>query len=249
MRLRCFLRSIKRKPEFLYRKPSTQWCLQNPRQAKTILGRQPSCCVLGNLYCFLMDSGWLKALELPAKITGGILVGSVVALYLNSVGALDLAQIGPWLSPAISIAAIFSGALFLASIINELMAEFRSWLTKKAADAEVSAEKEAAASAAKAKALAHLDALSEEEIYIVAEALKEGSPSVKCWLHSGGAAQLVHKKLLDQLPGAVPHQPLALRVPRLRVGSDTRAQRCIPEARSRVRDRAQEARIVRKSHA
>ncbi|MFH1342920.1 MAG: super-infection exclusion protein B [Pseudomonadota bacterium] len=151
-----------------------------------------------------MDSGWLKALELPAKITGGIFVGSLVTLYLDSVGSLSLAQIGIWLRPLISVAAIFSGALFLANIVNELVMEFRSRQTKKSADAAAIAEKTAndtAASVAKATALAHLDALSEEEIHIVAKALKDGSPSVKWWCHSGGAAQLVHKGLIDQLPG------------------------------------------------
>lgn len=151
-----------------------------------------------------MDSGWLKALELPAKITGGIFAGCVVALYLDTVGTIILSQIGAWLRPSISVAAVFSGTMFLAGILNELVMALRAWLAKSKADAAALADqsaKEASIAEAKAKALAHLDTLSEEEVYIVAKALDEGSPSIKWWFHSGGAAQLVHKGLLDQLPG------------------------------------------------
>lgn len=151
-----------------------------------------------------MDSGWLKALELPAKITGGIFAGCVAALYLDTAGAISLSQIGAWLRPSIAVVAVFSGALFLAGILNELVVAFRSWRAKTIEDAAALADQSAKDSRiadAKAKALAHLDTLSEEEVYIVAKALEEGSPSIKWWLHSGGAAQLVHKGLLDQLPG------------------------------------------------
>jgi hypothetical protein len=84
------------------------------------------------------------------------------------------------------------------------VAVLRAGLAKKKADAAALADqsaKESKIADAKAKALAHLDTLSEEEVYIVAKALEEGSPSIKWWLHSGGAAHLVHKGLLDQLPG------------------------------------------------
>jgi hypothetical protein len=152
-----------------------------------------------------MDSGWLKALELPAKITGGIAAGSIIALVLDSRGAIDFAAIGSWLRPAIAIAAIFSGALFLAGMINEGAAAFGKSRSKKASLADQAAFKR--------KAIAHLDTLSDEEVHIVAKALKEGSPSVKWWFHSGGAAQLVHKGLLDQLPGQYPsdHWPFVFR--------------------------------------
>lgn len=115
-----------------------------------------------------------------------------------------LSQIGAWLRPTISVAAIFSGALLLAGILNELVVAFRAWRAKTTADAAALADQSAKAAKtadAKAKALAHLDTLSEEEIHIVSKALKEGSPSIKWWFHAGGAAQLVHKGLLDQLPG------------------------------------------------
>jgi hypothetical protein len=152
-----------------------------------------------------MDSGWLKALELPAKITGGVAAGCIVALVLDSRGAIDFEAIGGWLRPAIAIAAIFSSALFLAGMFNEGVTAFGKSRAKKASLADQAAFKQ--------KALAHLDTLSEGEIHIVAEALKGGSPSVTWWLHSGAAAQLVHRGLLVQLGGqySSEHWPFVFR--------------------------------------
>lgn len=152
-----------------------------------------------------MDSGWLKALELPAKITGGIAAGCIVALVLDSRGAIDFVAIGGWLRPAVAIAAVFSGALFLAGMINEGAAALGKRRSKTASLADQAASMQ--------KALANLDTLSEGEIHIVAHALKGGSPSITCWLHSGAAAQLVHKGLLVQLAGrySSEHWPFVFR--------------------------------------
>ena len=151
-----------------------------------------------------MDSGWLKALELPAKITGGVLAACVIALYGDNKGLLSLSKIGPWFRPVLQVIAVFAGALFAANILSDFLVYCRGYQAKIAAEKEKvedERKKAAAEEAAKKKSVSHLDKLSEEETYIVADALKKNTPSIKWWLHSGGAAQLCAKGLLQQLPG------------------------------------------------
>ena len=138
-------------------------------------------------------SGWIKALELPAKITGGVFAGCVAIYLLDRSGQLDLTLIGVWVRPTVLVAGALSGCLFVASVIGELGAIGQGLWSgrqlKKRADSD------------RAQAISHLDRLSEQEVYLVAKALRGGSPSFTSWAHVSGAAQLVDKGLLIQHAG------------------------------------------------
>jgi len=140
-----------------------------------------------------MDSGWIKALELPTKITGGVFGACVLIYFLHQSEQITLADIGAWVLPTVLITGALSGCIFLTTVIANLWEAYGGWRQRRAEKAlEDKIEK---------TALAHLDNLSEQEIYIVAQALKEESPSITLWAHSSGAAQLVSKRLLLQHGG------------------------------------------------
>lgn len=146
-----------------------------------------------------MDSGWIKALELPAKITGGLFVACTVIWLLDGRGALKLDDVTSWLRPATSIIWVISGCLFGASIVADVWTAGVERL-KKRAEAKDAAAKEAAEVAARDERrktiVAHLDHLSEKENNEAAKALKGGSPSFESWAHSTGAGQLMGKGLI-----------------------------------------------------
>jgi len=135
-----------------------------------------------------MDSGWIKALELPTKITGGVFAASVVIYLLDRSDQLALAEIGAWVSPVVIITGVLSGCLFVASVLSSLGgAGVRIWENSRARKSRLEAE---------ARALAHLDQLSEQELYMVCEAIREGSPSFHSWAYISGGGQLTAKGLL-----------------------------------------------------
>ena len=67
-----------------------------------------------------MDSGWIKAVELPAKITGGLFVGAGIVLLIDGTNALNLTDIAIWARPLCIIIFILSGSLFIFSVIPEI---------------------------------------------------------------------------------------------------------------------------------
>ena len=138
-------------------------------------------------------SGWLKALELPTKITGGVFAACVLIYLLDGAGELALADIGAWVRPVVIIVGVLAGCLFLASVVSSI-GGVGGDLWKKRQGSKAKAEREA-------KVLAHLDHLSEYEVYMVAEALKTNSPSIDWSLHAGAATQLESKGLLIRHAG------------------------------------------------
>jgi hypothetical protein len=146
-----------------------------------------------------VDSGWIKALELPAKITGGLFIACAVIWYLDGNDTLKLDDIGSWLRPVILIIWVGSGALFGASIVGDVWAVGAAYL-KKRAEKKDDAAKEAAEIKAieefRKATIAHLDRLSEKENSEAAKALKGASPSFESWAHSTGAGQLIAKGLI-----------------------------------------------------
>lgn len=146
-----------------------------------------------------MDSGWIKALELPAKITGGLFVACALIWFLDGTDVLNLDDVVSWLRPVILIIWVGSGCLFGASLVGEIWGAGAAYL-KKRGETKDAAAKEIAALKAKderRKAIvAHLDQLSEKETYEAAKALKGGSPSFESWAHSTGAGQLIAKGLV-----------------------------------------------------
>jgi hypothetical protein len=141
----------------------------------------------------MLQAGWVKALELPAKIIGGVFSACVLIYFLDGSGQLVLADIGEWMRPVVIIAGAVSGCLFFASIIGSIGAAlgkmWQGYKQKKAHDKR------------QQTAISHLDKLSKNEVYIVCNALKEGSPSFTSWAFSSAAAQLIEKGLLIQHTG------------------------------------------------
>ena len=146
-----------------------------------------------------MDSGWIKALELPEKITGGLFVACAVIWFLDGTETLNLDDVASWLRPVILIIWVGSGCLFVASLVGNAWAAGAAYL-KRRAESKSTAAKEAAEVKAKDEhrnaIIARLDHLSEKENYEAAKALKEGSPSFESWEHSTGAGQLKGKDLI-----------------------------------------------------
>ena len=151
-----------------------------------------------------MDPGWIKALELPAKITGGLFLACAAIWSLDNAGTLKLDAVASWLRPAIMIIWVGSGCLFGASLVSDVWVASIAYLKKRAAAQETAAKQAAdirAIEEHRKSIIAHLDRLSEKEVYEAAKALKGGSPSFESWAHSTGAGQLLAKGLIYSPPG------------------------------------------------
>lgn len=78
-----------------------------------------------------MDSGWIKALELPAKITGGLFAASVLIWIVDGSSTLNLDDIGSWMRPLVVVLMILTGCLFVSSIIPQLWQSTESYRFKR----------------------------------------------------------------------------------------------------------------------
>lgn len=137
----------------------------------------------------MADSGWLKFLEMPARITGGVFAGCIVIYAANNYGWLELNAIGTWLKTLVAVVGIIAGCLFASSVIAALLDLFNSWNRVRKQ---------------KAKALAHLDRLSLDELKIVTKAIEQDSPSITWPFDSPPIAPLVGSGLLVQHGGRFP---------------------------------------------
>ncbi|MEY8096316.1 hypothetical protein AB9F29_02715 [Falsihalocynthiibacter sp. S25ZX9] len=145
-----------------------------------------------------MDSGWIKALELPAKVTGGVFVACIVIWTCDRVEVLNLDGIGTWLRTTVVLLGILSGCLFVFSVFTDFWNAARGWQKQRVENTT----QNNAIIAAQKKSLIHLDQLSEQENSLVAAALKEDSPSFTYWANASGAGQLIAKGLLYSPAGS-----------------------------------------------
>ena len=146
-----------------------------------------------------MDSGWIKALELPAKITGGLFVACAVIWFLDGTDSLKLDDVASWLRPVVLIIWVGSGCLFGATLVGDAWSAGATYLNKRTETKDAAARKAAEVKAKDDRRNAiiiNLNHLSEKENYEAAKALKGGSPSFESWAHSTGAGQLIAKGLL-----------------------------------------------------
>ena len=67
-----------------------------------------------------MDSGWIKALELPARITGGLFAAAILILLIDGSDALNLDDLGSWARPLCFVIFILAGCLFVFSVVPEV---------------------------------------------------------------------------------------------------------------------------------
>jgi hypothetical protein len=154
------------------------------------------------------DSGWLAALNLPTKVVAGVFIALCVTLGLDIYEYIDLSSIGSLTRLILVLLCVLFGGLLFASLV-ELAAQPKiakmktTLLAERRKDRED--EKAAEREAARQRALANLDHLSAWELRIVADALKEGSPSFYTYAHSSPVAQLQAKNLVYS-PGGTHHQ-------------------------------------------
>lgn len=156
----------------------------------------------------LPDSGWLHAFNLPTKVIGGFFLTTIVILGLDLYSLLNLAAFGILAHPIVVVLSILLGCLLLASLVN-LVAQ--PTIEKRKASLisyrRVIRKEEERLETAKrqAKAILTLDHLSGWELQIVAEALRDESPSLYDDVHSSPISQLVSKGLVYS-PGGNHHQ-------------------------------------------
>ena len=146
-----------------------------------------------------LNPDWIKALQLPAKVTGGLFVACTVIWFLDTNSTIRVDDLAFWLRPLYMIIWVVSGCLFGASMFADAWAAGVEYF-KRRAETKDSASRKMAEVEAKEKQrqaiAAQLDHLSRPEIYEAAKALKAGSPSFESWAHSTGAGQLMSKGLI-----------------------------------------------------
>lgn len=143
-------------------------------------------------------TGLLKALELPAKVSLGIFISSLVLIFSDSYKLLPLAPLWVHSVAVLKITAVVSGCLLLASGIaflaeDKLNSRKASILSRRRALLEK--EKIAALELKKSENLLYLDSLSYEEKVVIAAALRANSMSVVVPFDSIGANLLRSKGL------------------------------------------------------
>jgi hypothetical protein len=150
-------------------------------------------------------TGFLKALELPAKVFLGIFISSLVLLFADHYEFLPLAPLWIHSSLVLKIVAVVSGCLLLASgvafiVENRLNSRKASLLSRRRA--LIKSERQAELEKKKSEKLLYLDSLSHEEKLIIAVALRANSISVVVPFDSIGA-NLLRSKGLGIFAGGV----------------------------------------------
>ncbi len=137
----------------------------------------------------MLESGWIKALELPAQITGGLASGCFILYVLDKNTAFDLSAIGVWFPTVVIVVGVLSACLFWGACIQGLWPHIRRQWRKKFLSAE---EK---------RSIEHLDNLSEGELEYVTQALMDKTPSFVANINDPSVGLLRAKKLVAAIGG------------------------------------------------
>jgi hypothetical protein len=154
------------------------------------------------------DAKWLDALKLPLKVTIGVAIASFVLLILDLKGLLDFGQYGAIARLALILLSVVFSILAVVGIVDELLAPVREKRRQSVLAARRAVrrkEHDEQRSAAQREALARLDHLSKEEIRVVADCLRDGSPSFFTYVHHPPVTMLMGKGLV-WTPGGQHHQ-------------------------------------------
>ncbi|MCG7895318.1 MAG: super-infection exclusion protein B [Candidatus Thiodiazotropha taylori] len=156
----------------------------------------------------MIDANWLNALKLPTKVISGLFLASIILLSLDGPEALDLSIFGGLAKPIVILICVVSGALtFTAAItfvIDLVGAKKRKILLRQRRSLRKAEQDEERANRKK-QVLERLEHLSNEELSLLADCLKENSQTFTTWAHSPYAATLGSKGLI-YTPGGTHHQ-------------------------------------------
>lgn len=142
---------------------------------------------------------WLDALKLPLKITIAVAVSSGLLLALDLNGYLDYGEYAALARAVFITLTVVSSVFVVVGIITVLSSPLWQRQRQSALALRRSVrrkEQEDLRAAERVRVLAHLDHLSEEEIWYVADALKKGSPSFLTYVHSPPVSLLGGKGLV-----------------------------------------------------
>ncbi|WP_316227866.1 hypothetical protein [Bradyrhizobium sp. SZCCHNR3015] len=156
----------------------------------------------------MFDAKWLDFFKLPLRAIIAIAIASGALLVLVLTHVLDFGPISPYALPVLIIVVVVSVAAAIVGCGESLLAplrekkkqsalERRRALRRKEADEQREQRQDAA--------LAQLDHLSKEEIAIVVDALRRGSPSFYTYVYSPPVSLLQGKRLVWS-PGGQHHQ-------------------------------------------
>lgn len=156
----------------------------------------------------MLDAKWLDFFKLPLKATIAVAIASGALLALVLTHILDLGPIGPYALPLLIIVAVASVAMGIVGAGEALLAPYREKRKQSALEQRRAIrrkEQDERRDEAQREALAQLDHLSRREIEVVANALREGSPSFYTYVFSPPVSMLQGKRLV-WTPGGQHHQ-------------------------------------------
>ena len=157
----------------------------------------------------LPDAKWaVDALKLPAKVTGGIFLATIVLLLLSAFGIMPLAAFGFLAAPIVIVVTVVSGCLTLTALLAVI---YDRYVDHEKAGALQQRRKLRATEHLQARAdhdaavAARIDYFSAKEIAVVAQQLRTGEQSFEAYFHSPTVANLRAKGFVGT-PGGQYHQ-------------------------------------------
>lgn len=153
----------------------------------------------------MMDSSWLRFVDLKPHIIVAVLMASIAVLFLEQGHFFFLDELPRWALAATGLVMILSGVLTLANSIKALSDMWkRHQLVKK---------KRNAAEEARKSTLRFLDTLSQEELEVLSYLVTKGKQSFTVELNAKKLVTLVQKGLVTMQHGTVSMFNVAYTIP------------------------------------
>lgn len=156
----------------------------------------------------MFDAKWLDFFKLPLRAVIAVAIASAALLALVLTHILDLGPIGPFALPVLIIVAVASVAMGIVGGGEALLAPFREKRKQSALEqrrAIRKKEEDERQEHRRGSVLGRLNHLSKEEIDLVADALRNGSPTFYTFVYSPPVSVLQGKGLV-WTPGGAHHQ-------------------------------------------
>lgn len=157
--------------------------------------------MLGEKEKTIFDSKWLEALKLPTKVIAGIFIATIIILSFDKASFLLLKEIHSIAKPLIILLSIFSGALLFSNLLA-LLIDYVKKIIKKSEIEKLKQEKQ---TKFRAKVISRLEYLETYELRLLADALKENTPTFYTYVYSPPTTTLIAKELI-YTPGGTHNQ-------------------------------------------
>jgi hypothetical protein len=168
----------------------------------------PLFAALGEKEKTIFDSKWLEALKLPTKVIAGIFIATIIILSFDKAGFLLLKEIHSTAKPLIILLSIFSGALLFSNLLA-LLIDCVKKINKKSEIEKLKQEKEQKQKEKqtkfRAEVISRLEYLETYELRLLADALKDNTPTFYTYVYSPPATTLIAKELI-YTPGGTHNQ-------------------------------------------